>query len=90
MDQERQDRIFLHNAKEVAAFATTIQAGTLVRPGARVRAYVVERVIPANSKENEILSHWQMVDIFKVSYFPPDISSIKAMVAWTVVERRKK
>ena len=54
----------LHNAKEVPAFATQIQARTLVLPGGPRQNIRGGTQIPTNLKENEILSQ-QMVDMFK-------------------------
>ena len=75
----------LHNAKEVAACDTKIQATTLVLPGARIREHVVERTWRKIS-HCRFASGWHV----QVSYFPPDISSNRATVAWTVEERRKR
>ena len=66
-----------------------IQARNLVLPGARVRKYVVERKLQRTSRNMRLVA-LQMVDIFKCQTSPPDISSDRPIITWTVEERRKR
>ena len=79
----------LHTANEVAARCDPIHARRRVLPGARVRKYVVECKFQRTSRTMgycRIARGWPTT----VSYFPPDISSDRAMIAWTVGERNKQ
>ena len=65
-----------------------IQARTLVLPGARVRTFVVERTFQRTSRK---MKHYLIADGWHVQvwHVPPDVSSDRATVAWTVEEKKK-
>ena len=65
MDKERQHRNLFAQCQGSDSIFDPIQARTLVLPGARVRKIRGGTEFPTNIKDNEVVSHGKMVDIFK-------------------------
>ena len=79
----------LHNAGEVAAFATKFKLGHWCFLGPASENTLWNGHSPRTSRNMwycQIANGWPI----QVSYFPPNISSDRAIIAWTVEERKKK
>ena len=89
MDNERQYRNLFAQCQRSRSICDQIQARTLVLLGARVRKYVVKHKF---SRTSRTMGYCRIADWWhvQVSHFLADMSSNRAIIAWTVEERRKK